>query len=169
MSGWGQGRGGGHHHGQGNQGGQGWGNQPNQGGQGWGNQPNQGGQGWGNQPNQPNQGWNNQGNQGGMGPQGWGGNQGFNQNSSIFNANQDYLMITGIDKGKVADVSQGNDKNRLIIWSTNKDKNQRFRFIPSGNGKYVIQNGAGGCIQIPNGSGANGVQAVAGPQYNAPG
>jgi hypothetical protein len=152
MSGWGNQGNQGHHHQKGNQG---WGNQPNQPNQGWGNQPNQG---WGNQPNQPNQGWGNQPNQG------W-SNQ---PATSLFNAGQEYLIITALDTGKVADVSQGNDRNKLILWTKSKDKNQRYRFNAIGNGKYQILSSVGGTLQIPNASGANGVQAMAGPQCNSP-
>jgi hypothetical protein len=153
MSGWGHGQ----QKGWGNQPNQGWG-QPNKPNQGWGNQPNQG---WGNQPNQGGNQWGNQPNQGGQ----W-GNQ---PSTSIFNPGQDYLMISGIDNGMVADVSQGNDRNKLILWKKSKDKNQRYRFNAVGNGKYQILSQVGGAIQIPNGSGANGVQALSGPQCNSPG
>jgi hypothetical protein len=138
----------------------GWGGPPgkhhNQGNQGWGNQPNQ--PGWGNQPNQPGQ-WGN--------PPGFG--SGGGQQSSLFNPNQDYLLITGLNKGMVADVSQGNDRNRLILWSKSGDKNQRFRIRAVGNGKYQIVSCMGGALQIPNGSGANGVQIINSQQMNSPG
>lgn len=153
----------------GNQGQQGWGQQGHQqGGQGWGQQGQQGQQGWGQQGQ--NQGWGQQGQQN----QGWGQNQnqGFSgQTTSLFNANQDYVLVTALDNDKVADVSQGNDNTRfkLILWSKSGDKNQRFRIRAAGNGKYQILSNAGGALQVPNGSGANGVQLLAGQQANSPG
>jgi hypothetical protein len=110
--------------------------------QGWGNQPPQQ-QGWGNQP-PPQQ-------------QGWGGNQGFNQ-PSLFNANQDYVIVSGINKNKALDVSQGSDKGKCLIWSKHGKQNQRYRIRPVGNGRYQIQSNAGGVLQVVGGSAANGVR-----------
>lgn len=153
---------------------QGWANQGHhQYSQGW---PTQG-QGWG-QPKQ--QGWGMKGQQTlvQQGQQNWGQkqsfqaqNKSFDQPTSFFDPNQDYILVTALDLSMVADVSQANNKtkSKLIIWDKSGDKNQRFRIVAVGNGKYQIFSNAGGIIQVPKASMSNGTQLIAGSNSNSSG
>jgi len=43
-----------------------------------------------------------------------------------------------MNKNKVIDVSQGDNKNSLISYDFHGGKNQKFKFIQSNNGGYFI-------------------------------
>ena len=151
---------------------QGWGTGQQTGQQGWGGQQTgqqTGQQGWGQQGQQTGQqGWGGQ--QTGQQNQGWGTGQQTGQTTSIFDPNRDYIIATFLDddKDKVLDVSQGTDqsRNQLILYHKNGNKNQRFRFVPLGNGKYRITNGAGGVLLVPLGNNPN-PQLIAGQSNNS--
>lgn len=167
QQGWGQ---------QGTTGQQGWGQQGTTGQQGWGQQGTTGQQGWGQQGTTGQQGWGQQGTGQqswgtgqGTGQQGW-GNQGIVQPvGGLINPNQTYVIESALDNDKILDISQGNDntKYKLILWTRNNGNNQKFRFREVG-GKYQIVSLLGACVEVPNSSGANGVQLLAGQVNNTP-
>lgn len=49
------------------------------------------------------------------------------------------------------DVSQGSDKNMMILYSIHGEKNQRFR-IREHNGKYLMLAFNGGTVEVPKNS-----------------
>ena len=55
----------------------------------------------------------------------------------------------------------------MLLWKKNGDKNQRFRFVNKGNGKYQILS-SGLAVEVPNNSSAIGVQLLAGPINDTP-
>ena len=83
------------------------------------------------------------------------------------------MIYTGLDKQGVdqfvLDISQENDKTKfkMLLWKKNGDKNQRFRFVNKGNGKYQILS-SGLAVEVPNNSSAIGVQLLAGPINDTP-
>jgi hypothetical protein len=106
---------------------------------------------------------------------GWGNQPGYNQNQgyqpqALFNPNQDYIILSALNKGKALDVSQGQkDRNKILLWSKHGNQNQRYKIKLSNNGRYQIYSNAGGVLQVPGGTPANGTQLAAGQQMNSPG
>jgi hypothetical protein len=107
------------------------------------------------------------------GPGGPGFNQpgynqpGFNQPQSLFNPNQDYIILTALNKNRALDVSQGHDKGSCLIWDKHGNPNQRYRLRAAGN-RYQICPNSGGQLQVPNGNNSNGIQIMAGSVGTAP-
>lgn len=84
----------------------------------------------------------------------------------LFNAHQDYIITSAVNHSMALDVSQGHqNKHKMILWNKHGNQNQRWK-IKEMNGKFILMSGAGGVLEVPQGSQNNGTHISVGMANN---